>query len=432
MRITWDGDGESADAGGRASSALRDGEPSIAIRSEGDALVIGVWMMRPGEDKIVAQAAAPGAGAARPERGTRDDSVATGDMRARALLPFSLLLAARQPEQPSSAVQDSRAVRFPADVAPRNDILDRQPRADAHARRRRRSTPTSIVRSATGAIRSSLSRTPYSTERFPTAYDAAVYFAQRGYVYVFQDVRGRHESDGRLGAVLQRREGRLRHHRVGREAALVRRQGRDAGRLVSRAEPVARRAGGAAQPRHHLSDGGLDQHLPRLDHAQRRLAAVLQLRLGTGPAGIAHHAEPRARTRSTGVRAIHYDEVQWHLPLNTMQQLVGRHAKFYDDWLAHPDYDAYWKPLNVEEMFDKIAIPVHTFGGWFDIFSQGTLRGYVGMSQKGATETGAPHEPHRDRAVGTRPVAEVRRARFRPDRQRRRAARCSCAGTTTG
>ena len=37
-------------------------------------------------------------------------------------------------------------------------------------------------------------------------------------------------------------------------------------------------------------------------------------------------------------------------------------------------------------MFEKITIPVHTFGGWFDIFSQGTLRGYVGMSQKGATE----------------------------------------------
>ena len=42
-----------------------------------------------------------------------------------------------------------------------------------------------------------VSRTPYSTERFPTAYDAAVYFSQRGYVYVFQDIRGRHESEGR-------------------------------------------------------------------------------------------------------------------------------------------------------------------------------------------------------------------------------------------
>ena len=87
-----------------------------------------------------------------------------------------------------------------------------------------------------------------------------------------------------------------------------------------------------------------------------------------------------------GVRAIHYDQVQFHLPLKTMQQLVGRHARFYDDWLAHPDYDSYWKPLNAEELFEKIKIPVHTFGGWFDIFSQGTLRGYVGMSHKGGSE----------------------------------------------
>jgi uncharacterized pyridoxal phosphate-dependent enzyme len=34
---------------------LRAGEPSIGTRTEGDAVVIGVWMMRPGEDKIVAR-----------------------------------------------------------------------------------------------------------------------------------------------------------------------------------------------------------------------------------------------------------------------------------------------------------------------------------------------------------------------------------------
>ena len=42
-----------------------------------------------------------------------------------------------------------------------------------------------------------VSRTPYSTERYPSAYDAAVWFSRRGYVYVFQDVRGRHESEGK-------------------------------------------------------------------------------------------------------------------------------------------------------------------------------------------------------------------------------------------
>jgi L-seryl-tRNA(Ser) seleniumtransferase len=54
VRVTWD----AAARGLKAADvvrALKDGEPSIAMRNEGDALVIGVWMMRPGEDAIVAK-----------------------------------------------------------------------------------------------------------------------------------------------------------------------------------------------------------------------------------------------------------------------------------------------------------------------------------------------------------------------------------------
>ena len=54
VRVTWD----SASIGVKPAAvvrALQDGEPSIAIRSEGDALVVGVWMMQPGEEKIVAR-----------------------------------------------------------------------------------------------------------------------------------------------------------------------------------------------------------------------------------------------------------------------------------------------------------------------------------------------------------------------------------------
>ncbi len=52
VRVTWDGKSLTPAA---VVTAMRDGEPSIAIRSEGPALVIGVWMMRPGEDKTVAR-----------------------------------------------------------------------------------------------------------------------------------------------------------------------------------------------------------------------------------------------------------------------------------------------------------------------------------------------------------------------------------------
>ena len=54
IRITWD----AASVRKTASDvvkALRDGEPSIGTRSEGDALVVGIWMMRSGEEKVVAR-----------------------------------------------------------------------------------------------------------------------------------------------------------------------------------------------------------------------------------------------------------------------------------------------------------------------------------------------------------------------------------------
>src|SRR6266581_1894522 len=53
VRISWEGADEAAATA--AVKAMRDGEPSIGIRSEGNTLVIGVWMMQPGEDAVVAR-----------------------------------------------------------------------------------------------------------------------------------------------------------------------------------------------------------------------------------------------------------------------------------------------------------------------------------------------------------------------------------------
>jgi D-glucosaminate-6-phosphate ammonia-lyase len=54
IRISWDAAARGMTAADAVNS-LRAGEPSIGTRSEGDALVIGIWMMRPGEEKIVAR-----------------------------------------------------------------------------------------------------------------------------------------------------------------------------------------------------------------------------------------------------------------------------------------------------------------------------------------------------------------------------------------
>ena len=302
----------------------------------------------------------------------------------RAALPVALLALVLIAGGPSSALQERAPVRFPADVPPRNDILveNRVP-----ARMRDGVTLYADVYRPVGPGRFPVivSRTPYSTERFPTAYDAAVYFAQRGYVYVFQDVRGRHESDGAWNPFFDdQKDGydtiEWAAKQPWSDGKVAMQGGSYLGQNQWRAAQAAPPSLVAIFPM--VASTSIYHDWITLNGGWR-----LSFNFGWGPvrqeSRIMQNPGPHT---IDGVRAIHYDQVQRHLPLNTMQQLVGRRAPFYDEWLAHPDYDAYWKPLNVEEMFEKVSVPAHTLGGWFDIFSQGTLRGYVGMSQKGATE----------------------------------------------
>jgi L-seryl-tRNA(Ser) seleniumtransferase len=53
IRVTWEHANE--EMAGALVKAMKDGAPSIGIRSEGNTLVLGVWMMRPGEEKVVAR-----------------------------------------------------------------------------------------------------------------------------------------------------------------------------------------------------------------------------------------------------------------------------------------------------------------------------------------------------------------------------------------
>ena len=303
--------------------------------------------------------------------------------------PFTLLLAflaalTLLPEPRSSADDAAARVRFPADVGPRNDI-----RVDNRVPVRMRDGVTlyADVYRPVGEGRHPVlvSRTPYSTERFPTAYDAAVYLAQRGYVYVFQDIRGRHESEGRWEPFFDdEKDGYDTVEWAAKQPWSNGKVAMQGGSYLGQNQWRAAQGGPPSLVTIFpmVSSTSLYHDWITLNGGWR-----LSFNFGWGPvrqeSRIMQNPGPHT---VNGLRAIHYDQVQWHLPLNTMQQLVGRNARFYDEWLAHPDYDAYWKPLNVEELFERIGVPVHTFGGWFDIFSQGTLRGYVGMSQKGATD----------------------------------------------
>lgn len=235
-----------------------------------------------------------------------------------------------------------------------------------------------------------VSRTPYSVDRFAEgsvvdAYRSPVFFARRGYVFVYQDARGRYESDG----VWQpfRDEAQDGYDTIEWAAQQSWSNGKVGMHGVSYIGTVQWHAAVAAPP--HLVTIAPSVASTSIYHdwvtsnGAWRLSFNLEwgaIRMGSRTMqnpGAYHDPNAPPNLATAKVRA--------HLPLLEVPRAAGRAPGFFGEWLAHPDYDEYWQAIDVEEKFDRIRVPVLSFGGWFDLFSQGTLHGYQGTRAKGAT-----------------------------------------------
>ena len=70
---------------------------------------------------------------------------------------------------------------------------------------------------------------------------------------------------------------------------------------------------------------------------------------------------------------------------------IDRHAGLPEipwlrEWMEHPEYDEYWKAFDIEQGFKNVTAPAYIGGGWFDIFTEGTLRCFTGLREEAATE----------------------------------------------
>jgi len=76
-----------------------------------------------------------------------------------------------------------------------------------------------------------------------------------------------------------------------------------------------------------------------------------------------------------------------HLPLATLDANLGFDVRHFRDWLAHPDYDNYWRPLNLEARAPEMVVPALNIGGWYDVFLRSTIGSFTTMREQAATET---------------------------------------------
>jgi putative CocE/NonD family hydrolase len=61
------------------------------------------------------------------------------------------------------------------------------------------------------------------------------------------------------------------------------------------------------------------------------------------------------------------------LPLQTWDTAIGGRVQYLRDWVAHPQFDDYWKKGGICGRLSEISVPIYAAGGWYDLFAKSVL-----------------------------------------------------------
>jgi hypothetical protein len=225
-----------------------------------------------------------------------------------------------------------------------------------------------------------LQRTPYD-KNYSLSFGMKA--APRGYVVVVQDVRGRFTSEGEWYPF--RHESQDGYDTVEWAAALSESNGKVGmfgGSYVGATQMLAAIAGPP-----HLS--GIAPEVTASNYHENwtyQGGAFEQWFNQSWTSGLAQNTLARRAAQDTN--ALNWKDV---LPLESYPILSQPDAKslapYYRDWLAHPNYDDYWKAVSLEESYSKIQVPILHIAAWYDIFLGGSLRNYVLLKSRAGSET---------------------------------------------
>ncbi|MCC6508507.1 MAG: CocE/NonD family hydrolase [Pirellulaceae bacterium] len=220
---------------------------------------------------------------------------------------------------------------------------------------------------------------PYGVDKYKPILGPSVEFEKSGYIFVFQDVRGRYMSEGEFV--------NMRPHIQGKRGQQIDESSDTYDTMDWLVKNVPRnnsRVGmyGISYPGYYTSAGAIDSH-PALvaaspqapiadwffDDFHRNGAFVLPMGFGF----FSGFGQPRPEPTPIAAKAIEpptRDGYQFFLDLgplsNVDRQYFHDEIGFWNDIEAHPNYDAFWQDRNLLPHLKKVGCAVLTVGGWYD------------------------------------------------------------------
>lgn len=72
------------------------------------------------------------------------------------------------------------------------------------------------------------------------------------------------------------------------------------------------------------------------------------------------------------------------LPLRELP-FMSELAPYFLEWLDHPERDSYWRNISIVEQHPSVTVPAFNMSGWYDMFRDGTIENFVGLTAHGST-----------------------------------------------
>lgn len=239
-----------------------------------------------------------------------------------------------------------------------------------------------------------IERTPYNKETSSESnLGAGDYYASRGYVTVIQDVRGRFASDGEFYPFRDDGDGEKQdgYDTVEWAAEQLWSNGK-IGTIGGSYSGATQYRMLSTQPPHLVAQFARQSSADYYDEWVYRGGAFEH---GFNVMWTLKHTETNARKLAPDGRE---DEVEKRLiqasgdyqkwleysPISPLPPVADLHD-WFTDWMNHPSHDDYWEEFSNERSHDRVNVPVHHFGSWFDCFLAGTLRNFIGMRANATT-----------------------------------------------
>lgn len=219
-----------------------------------------------------------------------------------------------------------------------------------------------------------LTRTPYgiggAAGNFITSYAE---MADERYIFVFQDIRGRFDSEGQF--VMLRSPRDRKDNKAIDEYRYLGYDRLAAGQCA--AQQRACGTTGSVLPGWLTVMSMLDPH-PALKAVSPQ-ASPASMFIGddfhhNGAFRLAYGFEYVAMMESgKGMNRFAFDKVDnysWHLENGPLSNIDRKYFKgerpTWNDFVAHPNFDAFWKREALAQYLDRVNVPTLNVGGWWD------------------------------------------------------------------